>query len=75
MKTQELKDVRQEEIKSLDDSAQYELSKHMLQQFNQVKKILINFSFKDKSKNILSTVINWNVIDELRRERKIKMVI
>jgi hypothetical protein len=36
---------------------------------------LINFSFKDRNKNVLSTLINYNVIDELRRERKIKMVI
>ena len=47
----------------------------MLQQFNQVKKILIIFSFKDRNKNVLSTLINYNVIHELRRERKIKMVI
>jgi hypothetical protein len=49
MKTQELKDTRTEEIKSLDDTAQYILSRHMLQQFNQIKKILINLTFKGRN--------------------------
>jgi len=39
MKTQELKDTRTQEIKSLDDTAQYILSRHMLQQFNQIKSV------------------------------------
>ena len=47
----------------------------MLQQFNQMKKILMNFSFRDRNKVILSTEINWDVIDELRKERKIIMVL
>jgi hypothetical protein len=40
-----------------------------------MKKILVNFSFKDKGKSILSTEINWDVIDETRKERKIVMVL
>ena len=40
-----------------------------------MKKILMNFSFKDKGKCILSTEINWDVIDEMRKERKIVMVL
>jgi hypothetical protein len=40
-----------------------------------MKKILMNFSFKDKGKVILSTEINWDVIDEMRKERKIVMVL
>lgn len=67
--------MRQEEIQSLDDTEQLANSKHMLQQFNQMKKILMNFSFKDKGKVILSTEINWDVIDEMRKERKIIMVL
>lgn len=35
----------------------------------------MNFSFRDKSKVILSTEINWDVIDEMRKERKIVMVL
>jgi len=75
LRTQDLEKVRQEEIQSLDDTEQLANSKHMLQQFNQMKKILMNFSFKDKGKVILSTEINWDVIDELRKERKIIMVL
>jgi hypothetical protein len=75
LRTQDLEKVRQEEIQSLDDTDQLASSKHMLQQFNQMKKILMNFSFKDKGKVILSTEINWDVIDELRKERKIVMVL
>ena len=75
MKTQDMKETRQEEIKSLDDTAQYELSRHLLLQFNQIKKILLNFTFKNRSQNILSSNINYNLMDELRKERKIKMVI
>jgi len=75
MRTQDLEKVRQEEIESLDDTDQLANSKHMLQQFNQMKKILMNFSFRDKSKVILSTEINWDVIDEMRKERKIVMVL
>ena len=40
MRTQDLEKVRQEEIQSLDDTEQLANSKHMLQQFNQMKKIL-----------------------------------
>lgn len=35
----------------------------------------MNFSFRDKNKVILSTEINWDVIDEMRKERKIVMVL
>lgn len=35
----------------------------------------MNFSFRDKNKVILSCEINWDVIDEMRRERKIVMVL
>lgn len=51
------------------------MSKHMLVQFNMLKKILVNFSFKDRTKYILVNDINFDVIDELRKERKIFMVL
>ena len=57
-----------EEIQSLDDTEQLANSKHMLQQFNQMKKILVNFSFKDKGKAILSTEINWDVIGKTKHK-------
>ena len=44
MKTQELKEEREAEIEQLDDTAQYQKSKEQLNQFNQVKKILMNFA-------------------------------
>jgi len=75
MRTHDLKEVRQEEILRLDDTDQYIKSKHQLQQFNMLKRILVNYSFRDKGKNALVSDINWNVIDELRKERKIRMVL
>lgn len=75
MRTNDLKEVRQDEIQRLDDTDQYIHSKHQLQQFNMLKKILVNFSFKDKGKHVLISDVNWDVIDELRKERKIFMVL
>ena len=75
MRTNDLKEVRQDEILRLDDTDQYISSKHQLQQFNMLKKILVNFSFRDRGKHILVSDINWDVIDELRKERKIFMVL
>ena len=51
------------------------LSKSQLDQFNQVKKILVNFSFKNRGKLILCTDIINHVMDEMRCERKILMVL
>jgi len=35
----------------------------------------MNFSFREKGKTILSTEINWDVVDEMRKERKIMIVL
>ena len=35
----------------------------------------MNFGFKDRGKTILSIEINQNVLEEMRRERKIMMVL
>ena len=51
------------------------LSKHQLDQFNQVKKILVNFAFRNRGKMILCTDIINDVMDEMRCERKILMVL
>lgn len=40
-----------------------------------MKKIFINFAFKDKNKMIMSTEISMNVLNEMRRQRKIIMVL
>jgi hypothetical protein len=47
----------------------------MLTQFGEMKGVLKNFAFKEKGKTILSTEINMDVLDEMRRDRKIQMVI
>jgi hypothetical protein len=47
----------------------------MLLQFNQIKKVVMNFAFRDKGKAVLAIDINQNVLDEVRRERKIHMVL
>jgi hypothetical protein len=47
----------------------------MLTQFGEVKRVLKNFAFKEKRNTILSTEINMDVLDEMRRERKIQMII
>lgn len=75
MKTQDLADFREEEKIQLDDTNQYNSSIHQLKQFNQVKKIVHNMSIKDKSKKIVGIDMIINVMDEMRMERKIKMVI
>jgi len=75
LKTVELRDEREAEKEMLDDTIHIEQSKYALEQFSQLKKIMLNFSFKNKGKNVLSAEINYNIIDELRHERKITMVI
>jgi len=46
-----------------------------LQQFSEIKKVLRNISFIEKAKRIVSPEILLDVLDEIRRERKILMVI
>lgn len=79
LKTQELKEIRHDELDALDDTHQTIQSNHELLQYNQIKKILMNFAFKEKDKNkektILSIDINADVLDEMRRQRKIVMVL
>ena len=75
MKTQELRENRVEEIRSLDNTDQRIESKHMLVQYNSIKKLMLNMSFLDRGKNVLSTDIISNVLEQKRRERKIKLVI
>lgn len=75
MKTQELEEQRIIEKELLDDTNQTTTSKEQLQQFNQIKKILVNFAFYDKNKKILASEIAINVLAEMRRERKIRMAL
>lgn len=50
-------------------------SKECLEQFNMVKRILVNFAFRQRGKLILCTDIINDTMDEMRCERKIKMVL
>ena len=75
VKTDDLIEERKERLKKLDDVQQYELSRDILKQFSLVKKILGNFTFIEKGKQILHTEIISAVLDEIRRERKVKMVL
>ena len=50
-------------------------SQYEIEQFNNVKGILINFSFENQGQKTLCVEIIENVMDELRRERKIIMVL
>lgn len=75
LKTLDLEQWRIGEIKALDDSELYNNSKDMLEQYHHVKRILLNFSFVDKGKRILATDLNGTVLDEMRTQRKILMVL
>ena len=66
MKTQDLEEARIEEKVRLDDSIQFIKSKADLIQYNEIKKILQNLTFRDKEKKILCSDIIWDVLDETR---------
>lgn len=75
VKTMDLREYREEELERLDDSTQLKKSKQELDQYNQLKIILLNLAFKDRVKVVFSPDIVYDVMDEIRRERKILMVI
>lgn len=59
----------------MDNTAYTVYAKNELSQFNQIKKVLVNFSFADRDKKILSTEICINLMQEMRQERKIRMAL
>lgn len=59
----------------MDDEPQYLKSKYELDQFNMIKRIIINFAFRNRGKLILSPDIVNDIMDEMRCERKILMVL
>ena len=75
LRTQDLKDLHNEDLLLKDEEERYRFSKSQLNQYNQVKNILINMTFKDKGKGIISPEIVLNVVDEMRSERKTGMVL
>lgn len=50
-------------------------SRYNIDQFNMVKTVLLNFSFNNKGHKTLCMDVIESVMDELRRERKIRMVL
>ena len=75
MKTDDLKEERQAEIIRLDDNIQYNISREVLKQFSEIKKVLNHVSFTDKGKKVIIPEILIDIFDELRKERKIIMVL
>jgi len=75
LKTGNLRDYTKKVRALKDTTEQVGKSKYEIDQFNQIKTCLMQFSFDNKGVKTLSVDIIENVMDELRRERKIKMVL
>jgi len=75
MKTTNLKQYSEKVKEMSNQQDQINKSKSDINQFNQIKMVLLNFSFNDNGRKTLCVDIIANVLDELRRERKIKMVL
>jgi len=76
MKTDEMKCAREAELEATDELKKLAKARDELNQFHQVKKILFNIMFRDKSgSRILSNDIIWDVMAEIRSERKILKVL
>jgi len=75
MKTSNLKSYNDQMKKVKDTGDTIIKSKHDIKQFNEIKCVLINFSFINEGKKTLCVDIIESVMDELRRDRKIRMVL
>jgi len=76
MKTDEMKCAREAELEATDEKKKLAKARDELNQFHQVRKILFNIMFRDKLGNrILSNDIIWDVLAEIRSERKILKVL
>ena len=76
MKTDELRDAREKYLEAADEKKKLAKARDELNQFQEIKKILFNIELKDRSgTKILSTDIIWDIMDEIRSERKILMVL
>ena len=75
MKTENLKDYKNKEQELEEVKNQVEDSRYKIQQFRELKSILLNLSYNDNGKKTLNVEIIQDVLDELRRERKTKMVL
>lgn len=75
LKTSNLKAYRNK-VEELSNKAEQEKkSKADIEQYNNIKSVLMNFSFDNMGHKTLAIEIIENVMDELRRERKIEMVL
>lgn len=70
-----MKKEREEQIKQQDQTWQMDLCKNEIAQFNSVKNLLKNFSFSAYNKSIVVPEITIHVMEEMRQERKIKLVL
>ena len=75
IKTADLRDQRNEYLEEMDDSKQMALAREQLNQFRVVKMVLLNFAIQDRNRLVLTSDITYDVLDEMRRERKILMAI
>lgn len=58
-----------------DVQTQLENSSIVIQQYTDIKKCIVQFAFDNNGKKQLSMEIVENIMDEMRRDRKIRMVI
>lgn len=74
-RTQDLMKAREEESIANDyEKTQMKVS-DQLQQFSEIKRILINYTFTDDERRILVAEIVAGILDEMRMERKIMLII
>lgn len=58
-----------------DPSIQFNQSKMVIQQYTDIKKCVVQFGFDNNGSLQLSLEIVENIMDEMRRDRKIRMVL
>jgi len=59
----------------MDNAFQFDESRNTIIQFNQLKKILHCFTFRVHDKKILVANIIMHIMEEIRMDRKIKMIL
>lgn len=75
LKTTNLRAYKDKVQELANTAEQIKKSHYEIDQYNQIKNALMNFSFDNKGTKTLAVEIIENVMDELRRERKICMVL
>lgn len=75
MRTQDLELSRKQELAAQDNTRDLRRARQGLGQYCQVKKVLVHYGFIHRGRPVISTEIVTHVLEELRKERKIKMAI